>query len=118
MEDITARVMDMEDMVTDMVTDTEAMVIISMDTPVTTMITTITMTTITGERLLMARVWSQDQQVLLTLFLPGIGLEDPPWLSRYLDCLVAIAIITTPGTTATTTGDHGHYPGQLLLQLL
>ena len=46
----------MEDMVTAMVMDTEAMVITIMDSPVTIMITIITMTTITEERLLMTRV--------------------------------------------------------------
>merc|ERR1711946_69494 len=89
--------------------DTEDMVIIIMDTAVITTITTITMTTTTGERLLKARVcWSRDHQVMLTLFLLGLGLKDPPWLSPSSDCLVDITITTTPYTTdtATTTGDH------------
>ena len=56
MEDIMARDMAMEDMVTAMVMDTEAMVITIMDSPVTIMITIITMTTITEERLLITGV--------------------------------------------------------------
>ena len=63
----------MEDMDMDM--DTEDMVIIIMDTAVIIMITII-MTTITGERLLKAK--SRDHQGMLTLFLPGLGLKDPP----------------------------------------
>ena len=51
MEDIMARDMAMEDMVTAMVMDMEATVITIMDSPVTIMITIITMTTITEERL-------------------------------------------------------------------
>ena len=70
------------------------------------MITIITMTTIIGERLLKAK--SRDLQVMLTLFFPGLGLKDPPWLSPSSDCLEDITITTTPYTTdtATTTGDH------------
>ena len=94
----------MEDTVMDM--DTEAMVITTMDTAVTTMITTTT-TTITGELLLRARVWSPDHKVLLTLCHTDSGIKDPPLLSQFSDCLVAITTITTPCTTdtATTTGD-------------
>ena len=105
----------MEDMVTAMVMDMGAMVIIIMDTPVTIMITIITMTTITEERLLMTGVL---QRKLLTLSLPGSGLEDLPWLSRYLAYLVAITIITIPDITATTSGDHAGSSWSTIAQAL